>query len=108
MKQDGGFMEEVKADTIIPKNAILYFNNDSCSLCYTEKDVMKNIDSKVVPVYKVDASQRPDLVKKYQVISAPSAVFIKNGEKVDQFNKYLDRKQLQIIFNYYFGGISND
>lgn len=101
-------MEKVKSKQAIPANAILYFNDDACSLCYTEKDVMSSFEGKSVPILKINAAENPDLVKEYGILSAPSAVFIKNGRKVDQFNKYLDAKQLQIAVNYYFGGLKND
>ncbi|GAA3631001.1 thioredoxin family protein [Lactobacillus hamsteri] len=92
-------------------NAILYFNDAGCSLCYTENQAVERLDSEfgnIIPIYKVDANENFDLAKKYQVYSAPSVVLIKNGNKVDQFSKHLDFDQMKIVFNYYFGGLKND
>lgn len=92
-------------------NAILYFNDVGCSLCYTENHAVERLDSEfgnIVPIYKVEANENFDLAKKYQVYSAPSVVLIKNGDKVDQFSKHLDFNQMKAVFNYYFGGLKND
>ena len=92
-------------------NAVLYFNNDGCSLCYTEKKVIHDLEKNMkqqIPIYSIDARNQKDLVKKYEILSVPSIVFIKNGQKVDQFNKYLNGKQIETVFTYYFGTLDND
>ncbi len=92
-------------------NAILYFSNDGCSLCYTEKKVIYDLENNIkqqIPFYLIDVHNQKDLVKEYEILSVPSIVFVKNGQKVDQFNKYLDGKQIRIAFTYYFGDLKNE
>lgn len=93
------------------KDAILYFNDDACSLYSTEKDVIKKFENEFaakIPVYSVNAQEQTDLVKRYGVLSAPSVVLIKDGQKIDQFNKYMDLNQIKIAATYYLGGMKND
>lgn len=105
-------MEVLKENSNLKlNNAILYFNDAGCSLCYTENKAVEKLDEefgKIIPIYKIDAMNGSDLTKKYQVYSAPSVVLIKNGTKVDQFSKHLDFDQIKVVFNYYFGGLKND
>ena len=80
-------------------NAVLYFNNDGCSLCYTEKKVIHDLEKNMkqqIPIYSIDARNQKDLVKKYEILSVPSIVFIKNGKKIET------------VFTYYFGSLDND
>lgn len=88
-------------------NAVLYFNDDACSICYTEKNVVAELDQQIgqkLPIYQGSSSLGND----YGVHSTPSVVLIKSGHQVDQFNKYLDLNQLKTVVNYYFGGLIND
>lgn len=100
-------MQELTKNSLL-ENAILYFHDSGCSLCFTEKQVVADLAAKtseVVPTYSVNMENNAELAKKYAIYSAPSVVFIKNQQKVDQFNKYLDKNQLATAFNYYFGGL---
>jgi hypothetical protein len=36
-----------------------------------------------------------------------SIVLIKNGHKVDQFNKFLDLNQFKTLFDYYFSALKS-
>lgn len=88
-------------------NAVLYFSNDGCALCYTQKKVIHDLENSMkhqILIYSINAYNHRDLVKEYGILSVPSIVFVKNGKKVDQFNKYLDSEQIKIAFTYYFGG----
>ena len=45
------------------KDAILYFNDDTCSLYSTEKDVIKKFENEFaakIPVYSVNAQEQTD------------------------------------------------
>lgn len=87
-------------------NAVLYFNDDACSICYTEKNVVAELDQQIgdkLPIFEVTS----DLTDKFGVSSMPSVVLIKDGQKVDQFNKYLDIDQIKTVIHYYFGGMLN-
>lgn len=87
-------------------NAVLYFNDDACSICYTEKNVVDELDHQIgdkLPIFEGTT----DLTSEFGVSSTPSVVLIKDGQKIDQFNKYLDIDQIKTVINYYFGGMLN-
>ena len=95
---------------IMPENAVLYFDNDWCAQCYSETNVVKEfaqIVSDAVPFYEINVNEKPELVTKFAVWSAPSIVLIKNGHKVDQFNKFLDLNQFKTLFDYYFSALKS-
>ncbi|WP_236629276.1 MULTISPECIES: co-chaperone YbbN [Lactobacillus] len=94
----------------LPPNAVLYFDNDWCSQCYSENKVVTEIEKVVgetVPFFEVNVTEFPELASKYQVLSAPSLVLLKNGQKVDQFSKFLDQNQFKAVFQYYFGALQH-
>ncbi|MBW8038136.1 thioredoxin [Lactobacillus helveticus] len=95
---------------IMPENAVLYFDNDWCAQCYSETNVVKEfaqIVGDAVLFYEINVNEKPELVTKFAVWSAPSIVLIKNGHKVDQFNKFLDLNQFKTLFDYYFSALKS-
>ncbi|WP_367302200.1 thioredoxin family protein [Lactobacillus helveticus] len=95
---------------IMPENAVLYFDNDWCAQCYSETNVVKEfaqIVGDAVHFYEINVNEKPKLATKFAVWSAPSIVLIKNGHKVDQFNKFLDFNQFKTLFDYYFSALKS-
>ncbi|NRO08897.1 Thioredoxin 2 [Lactobacillus helveticus] len=95
---------------IMPENAVLYFDNDWCAQCYSETNVVKEfaqIVGDAVHFYEINVNEKTKLATKFAVWSAPSIVLIKNGHKVDQFNKFLDLNQFKTLFDYYFSALKS-
>lgn len=94
----------------MPVNAVLYFSNDWCAQCYSETNVVKEfaqIVGDMVPFYEINVNEQRELATKLEVWSAPSIVLIKNSQKVDQFNKFLDLNQFKTLFDYYFSALKS-
>lgn len=86
------------------KLTLLVFENDWCAQCYTEHPIVEKIASEFndrLKVQFINADHNPDLVKKYQVYSAPTIVLIKNNQVVEKFSRYIDQTQLETVIRYY-------
>ncbi len=41
------------------------------------------------------------MVKKYNVLTAPSIILIKNDEMVERISRFIDQNQLETVIRYY-------
>jgi thioredoxin 1 len=48
---------------------------------------------------KVDIDQSSDLASQFQIMSVPTMVIFKNGEKVDQLVGFLPKEKIQEVIN---------
>lgn len=65
------------------KVSILYFSAAWCGPCKTLKPVMEEISegmSDNIDIYYIDLNDNIELAGKYQIMSVPSLLFIKEGE----------------------------
>lgn len=65
------------------KVSILYFSAAWCGPCKTLKPVMEEISEEMsdnIDIYYIDLNDNIELAGKYQIMSVPSLLFIKEGE----------------------------
>lgn len=87
-----------------PKLKMLAFENDWCAQCYTERPIIRRLATKYhdqLDVEVVNADNNPLVAKKYNVLTAPSIILIKNGELVEQISRFIDQNQLETVIRYY-------
>lgn len=87
------------------KDAILAFNDDWCSQCYTEKQVLNEFKKKYPQmdlIKNFDAEKDAKIFERFAVKHTPTTIFIKNGKVVEEFRHYLDLSQLTRVAEYYF------
>ncbi|WLT36672.1 thioredoxin family protein [Lactiplantibacillus plantarum] len=92
----------VKLD--IPKLKMLVFENDWCAQCYTERPIIHRFAIKYhdqLEVEVLNADNNPLMVKKYNVLTAPSIILIKNDEMVERISRFIDQNQLETVIRYY-------
>ncbi|MBU8890749.1 thioredoxin family protein [Lactiplantibacillus plantarum] len=49
----------------------------------------------------LNADNNPLMVKKYNVLTAPSIILIKNDEMVERISRFIDQNQLETVIRYY-------
>lgn len=84
--------------------ALLAFENDYCSQCYTERPVIKAIAEKFnneLDVQLINAQDERSIAQQYGVQSAPAVVLMKNGQVVEKIPHFIDQDQLETVIRYY-------
>lgn len=83
---------------------LIVFENNWCAQCYTERPVIDDIAAKFsaqLIVKRVNADKDPQLAKKYNVLSAPTVILIKDDVMVEKIPRFIDRQQLETVIRYY-------
>lgn len=82
---------------------VISFNNDWCAQCYTQQPILEKAAQKYrgAKFYQVNADNNTDVIKQYDVYSAPSLVVEKDGAAVYAVAGFLDADQLSNILKYY-------
>ncbi|KRL66817.1 thioredoxin [Companilactobacillus versmoldensis DSM 14857 = KCTC 3814] len=83
---------------------LLSFSKDWCAQCYTQQPILEQAAEKYrerIHFYQINADDNVDLIKKYNVLSAPSLVVEKDGRAVYDVAGFLDQEQLESIIAYY-------
>lgn len=76
-------------DVVLTKKqlVIVDFYSDSCVACKRLTPVLGNLEDNFeesIRVFKVNTNFDAELAEKYDVLSNPTLVFLKNGEEVDR------------------------
>ncbi|MQS53499.1 thioredoxin family protein [Companilactobacillus mishanensis] len=83
---------------------VLNFSNDWCSQCYMENPIITaaadKYDSKL-NFYTINADNNPDLVERYDIMTAPTIIIEKNDHIEYRATTFLDKKQLDNLLRYY-------
>ena len=90
---DGNFEEEVlKADQL----AIVDFYADWCGPCKMFSPIVESVaeENEDIKVVKIDVDNAQDLAIKYQVMSIPTIVVIKNGKEVNRNVGVVSKSQI--------------
>lgn len=82
---------------------VISFNNDWCAQCYTQQPILEKAARNYhgANFYQVNADNNTDVIKQYDVYSAPSLVVEKDGAAVYAVAGFLDEEQLDNILKYY-------
>lgn len=82
---------------------LLVFQNDWCAQCYTERPVVRAVQRKFseLNVKMIDAEEKLNLARKYQIQSAPSLVLLKDNKIVERINRFINQEQLEKVIRYY-------
>ncbi|MEW6408108.1 MAG: thioredoxin [Patescibacteria group bacterium] len=80
---------------------VLDFYADWCGPCQILapilEEVAKEFEEKV-KVGKINVDKSPDLATKFQVMSIPTLIFLKNGEKVNEAMGAMEKEELKKRF----------
>lgn len=86
------------------KLQILFFKNDGCAQCYTEKPIMKHLSEKYrdqLKIETIDVNSDPLAALKGNMLTAPSVVVIKNHQTVEKISHFMTEDQLETVIQYY-------
>lgn len=95
------FEEKVlKSDKLV----LLDFYSDSCIPCKRMAGPLGDVEDEYedkIYVYKVNVNFDADIAEKYQVMSAPTLVFLVNGEEVNRMSGFADKETIVELFEAY-------
>ncbi|MBQ7841172.1 MAG: thioredoxin family protein [Lachnospiraceae bacterium] len=80
--------------------AIVDFYSDTCVPCKRMSPVLAALEKQYpdeVYIAKVNVAYEGELVEKYQIRSAPTFLFFKNGEVVERFSGVRKKEELEQI-----------
>ena len=83
---------------------LMYFENDWCAQCYTQRPIIKKIKEEYqneLNIEFINAEENAKLANKYDIRSAPSLLLLKDGEVVERVPKFIDKEKLEILIRYY-------
>ena len=87
----GDFDSKVLADGTF---ALVDFYSDSCVPCKRMSPVLAELEGKLY-VGKVNIAYEPELVEKYEVSSAPTLVFFKDGKEIQRLTGVQKKADLE-------------
>ena len=83
---------------------LMYFENDWCAQCYTQRPIIKKIKEEYqneLNIEFINAEENAKLANEYDIRSAPSLLLLKDGEVVERVPKFIDEEKLEILIRYY-------
>ncbi|WP_242821434.1 thioredoxin family protein [Weissella koreensis] len=83
---------------------LMYFENDWCAQCYTQRPIIKKIKEEYqneLNIEFINAEENAKLANEYDIRSAPSLLLLKDGEVVERVPKFIDKEKLEILIRYY-------
>ena len=80
---------------------VIEFYTTGCLNCQMMSPIIANLEHLMPDIrfYRVNADIHPDLVQKYQVISIPSLVLFRNGQKLSTIVGTKPQATLQAMIN---------
>jgi len=81
------------------ENAIICFSASWCSPCQKFKPIYSQIADryKHLKFFKVDIDDNEDFTNKFEIKSIPTFVFLKNGEKINEYTGIDEIKLISIL-----------
>lgn len=92
------FKQEIEGQSV---PVVLDFFADWCGPCQTIAPLLEELAAEYegkIKVGKINVDKSPDLATQFQVMSIPTLVFLKNGEKVDENVGALGKEELKQKF----------
>jgi thioredoxin 1 len=105
-------MEHVMDDTYAAQveqsglPVILDFGATWCGPCKKLEPILDQLSGELgekVRFLKVDVAEAPETAKKFGVMSVPTVVFLKDGQKVHQFVGLESKEKIQKLVTQHFG-----
>jgi thioredoxin 1 len=85
---------------------ILDFGATWCGPCKKLEPILDQLSGELgekVRFLKIDVAEAPETAKKYGVMSVPTVVFLKDGQKVHQFVGLESKEKIQKLITQHFG-----
>jgi thioredoxin 1 len=79
------------------RTSLLLFTGEWCHTCKQVAPVLKQIALEFadkIDFKTVDIAQEPDLAAKYEVMSIPTIIILKNGQVADKINGFISKDNL--------------
>jgi thioredoxin 1 len=99
---DQNFKKETEGQS---QPIVLDFYADWCGPCQTLSPILEEVAREYngkVKVGKINVDKSPDLATQFQVMSIPTLVFLRNGEKVDEALGAMEKEELKKRFEELF------
>ncbi len=85
-------------ELIAKGNHVVDFYAEWCGPCKMMGTILESVDDKL-NIVKVDIDKFPDLTKEYKIMSVPTIMFFKDGEKVNETVGFMEEDKLLELAN---------
>ena len=86
--------KESDFDNLIQGNVLVDFYANWCGPCKMLGPILEEV-SDLIQIVKVDVDNFEEISKKYRVMSIPTIVLFKNGEKIKRNDSFRDNNTLE-------------
>lgn len=93
------FQQEAMGEKTMP--VVLDFYADWCGPCQALSPILEELAKEYegeIKVGKINVDKSPQLATQFQVMSIPTLIFLRNGEKIDEAMGAMEKEELRKYF----------